>query len=91
MVKIPAMVPTNGWQAVVSHRLSTLLGFDMVKWPRAMNDPRRMTLAEFTRVHCQSRVTSPDEPERDVPAPEPPNDEDKLAAQVVMAILKSRE
>jgi hypothetical protein len=66
-------------------------GFDFVDRPVAADDVRRMSLAEFTRLYLQSRLLFRDP--RDGLSPqlcEPYMDEDKLAAQVIMAILKSR-
>jgi hypothetical protein len=58
------------------------------RWPASMSDLKRMSLAEFSKLYLRSRLLSSDEPKRDPPAP--PTDEDKYAAQVVLAVMKSR-
>jgi hypothetical protein len=76
------------------HSMMLLLSKDaqgdvfFARWPAPMSDLNRMSLVEFSKLYLRSRPLPPDDLTRDPPAAS--SDEDKYAAQVEIAVMKSR-
>jgi hypothetical protein len=55
-----------------------------------MDESKRISLAEFTKLHLPPRMASRDGSKGDDVPPPARNQEDKLAAQIVLGMLKAR-